>query len=463
METKLRKGRRSVFVEVGLVDHFENVAPTEASIAGQINKEENLIPESSPRPQRIDLTHDPRNQECLDQPECPRPDTPTSPGLYSRISAKFNRPRIQGGSAGLASSSATNLILLVMLIAVVAPVFNHQLGWSTGGFIQGAAAEPIRARENSPTKTCRRWAQQVANLNGTVYMYGGRSTTDQGQTENTWNNDFLTLDLTKEWGKDSPALTGLTIPDGPPAVALGYLWHDYNNLFLYGGQFSDTPFVSPAPESLWQYSISEGSWIERTNPKTSSGNFSEPDSEPVHRAAEGAGLSVPELGLSWYFGGHLDWSTVPGWSNKIDRVYLKSLLEFTHPGYINSGVDDLHATGAGDSGAFRNITQGGVQANDFPERADGVLVYVPGWGKSGCLIGLAGGTAKDFTPDLGILDVYDIASSTWFHQKTSGDTPSVRVDPCAAIVSAADASSFQIYMFGGQNLQPYVSDTFLLN
>jgi hypothetical protein len=140
-------------------------------------------------------------------------------------------------------------------------------------------------------------------------------------------------------------------------------------------------------------------------------------------------------------------------------VYLKSLLEFTHPNFVNSGVDDLSSgTGAGDQGAFRNITTGGVQAGDFPERADGVLVYVPGWGEMGVLIGLAGGTDSTFTHDLKNLDVYDLANSQWYHQETDGDIPDVRVNPCGVVATASDASSFQIYMFGGQNLQPYVSD-----
>lgn len=288
-------------------------------------------------------------------------------------------------------------------------------------------------------------------------MYGGRAKSEADQTENTWNNNFLTLDLNKDWKTSAPALKGLTKPDGPPEVAMGYLWHDYHNLYLYGGQFSDSPYVDPGPESVWKYSIKDSKWTEFSDPKTSAGNYSEDSNQAVHRAAEGAGISVPELGMSWYFGGHLDWATTPGWSRQVDRVYLKSLLEFTHPGYVNSGVNSLSTgTGAGEQGAFRNITTGGVQADEFPERADGVLVYVPGWGELGVLIGLAGGTNDSFTHDLGSLDVYDIANSKWFHQETSGDIPSVRVNLCAAVASAPDASSFQIYMFGGQNLQPYV-------
>lgn len=86
--------------------------------------------------------------------------------------------------------------------------------------------------------------------------------------------------------------------------------------------------------------------------------------------------------------------TTPGWSNQVARVYLKSLLEFTHPGYTNDGVTSLGTTsGAGSGGVYRNITQGGLQEEaGFTERADGVLVYVPGWGIDGILLGLAGGT-----------------------------------------------------------------------
>ncbi|GKT40389.1 Kelch repeat-containing protein [Colletotrichum spaethianum] len=300
-------------------------------------------------------------------------------------------------------------------------------------------------------------------------MYGGQSKTEASQTVNTWNNDFLTLDLTKSWDATSPSLKDMTIPNGPPAVANGFLWHDYNNLYLYGGQFADNDgaegvYATVAPMSIWRYSVKDGSWIEFKDPRTSSGNYSTAGNTPVQRSAEGAGLSVPELGLSWYFGGHLDWLTTEGWSTQTPRVYLKSLLEFTHPGFMNTGVDSLRGAGAADGGVFRNITEGGLQETDaFPERADGVLVFVPGWGVRGVLIGMAGGSDKTFVDDLGTLDVFDIATSEWYHQRTTGDRPSVRVNPCAAIASAPDASSFQIYFFGGQNLQPFYNDMYILS
>lgn len=249
-------------------------------------------------------------------------------------------------------------------------------------------------RQNSPTDICTRWSHQSAIVNGTLYVYGGRATKDPGQTSNTWNNDLVTIDLTKTWQISSPTVNGLAQPSGPPPVANGYLWNSYDSLYLYGGEFSDTPATSPVPYSLWEYNIASSSWKEHSNPQTSKGNNSKADSQPVQESAEGAGFSVPELGRAWYFGGHLDGYTTAGWSQQTARVYLKSLIEFTFPGHSNTGVQSLSSgQTAGSDGVWRNVTEGGLQdTSGFTERADGVLVYVPGFGDEGLLLGLAGGT-----------------------------------------------------------------------
>ncbi|RVX74739.1 hypothetical protein B0A52_01016 [Exophiala mesophila] len=311
----------------------------------------------------------------------------------------------------------------------------------------------IEERQDTSTTVCKRWAAQSALVNGTLYYYGGRSTSSSSQTSDTWNNDFLSLDLTTSWQISTPALTALPRPRGPPAVSLGYLWHSYDALYLYGGQFSDDPVAEPDPFSTWMWDIATSSWSELDEPRTAEGEHSEPANQPVQRSAEGAGASVPGLGRGFYFGGHLDGYTTPGWSQSIARVYLRGLLEYTFPGYRNPSVSSGAAAGA--DGIYRNITQGGIQDSDgFPERADGILVYVPGYGDSGVLLGLAGGTNATFT-QMNVIDIYDIASSTWYKQATSGPTPDIRVNPCAVAVSAADGSSTQVYMYGGQNLIPY--------
>ena len=212
------------------------------------------------------------------------------------------------------------------------------------------------------------------------------------------DNDLVTIDLTKSWQISSPTLKGLPKPSGPPPVANGFLWSSYDSLYLYGGEFSDTPATSPVPFSLWEYDIGSNSWKEHENPMTSEGKNSEGGNQPVQRAAEGAGLNIPEIGRGFYFGGHLDGYTTPGWSQSIFRVYLKSMIEFTFPGYSNDAIQSLSGgKTAGNDGVWRNITEGGLQESaGFTERADGVLVYVPGYGKQGIILGLAGGTNTTF-------------------------------------------------------------------
>ena len=49
---------------------------------------------------------------------------------------------------------------------------------------------------------------------------------------------------------------------------------------------------------------------------------------------------------------------------------------------------------------------------------------------------------------MNVIDVYDIATSTWYQQSTAGSTPRLRVNSCAVIAAAPDGSSYNIYMYG---------------
>lgn len=318
----------------------------------------------------------------------------------------------------------------------------------------------IRRRDDSPTDVCSRWSHQSALINGTIYLYGGHTSQEAGQDQNTWVNDFLSIDITKNFDISNPPLRGLPQPPGPPAVSNGYLWNSYSQLYMYGGEYSDKPRAYPDDFSLWVYDLKSSSWSEKSNPKTSAGNNSDGGNQPVQRSAEGAGVSVPELGRGFYFAGHLDPYTTKDWSLPVPRVYLKSLIEYTFPGYPNSGIESMgNGKKAGDDGIWRNITQGGIQDTArFTSRADSSLVYVPGFGAQGILLSLGGGTNESFS-QMNVIDVYDIANSTWYKQSTSGKYPILRVNPCAVAASAADGSSTNIYMYGGQNLIPADNQT----
>lgn len=367
-------------------------------------------------------------------------------------------------------SNMMRLGVFAFLLVALLPLLHSTSFFGYASFLQPVRGSVIPPRRNdaptldrradSPTDVCFRWAQQSAVNNGTLYLYGGQATTSSTQDSNAWNNNFLSLDLTKTWQIASPALTGLPQPSGPPNVSLGYLWNSRSSLFLYGGQFSWKPAVSPTAYSTWEYAIADDTWIEHRQPVTSKGTSAPSDGTAVQRAAEGAGVNVPSLGRGFYFGGHLDGYTTEGWSQSVPRLYLRSLLEFTFPGVTNDQVESLSNNGvAGFNGVYRNVTDGGQQADvGFTQRADGLLIYVPGFGDQGILLAIAGGTNESFT-QMNQLDVYDIATSSWYIQSTSGPTPEIRVNPCAVIAAAPDGTSYNIYMFGGQNLIPAGNQT----
>ncbi|PNS21702.1 hypothetical protein CAC42_1556 [Sphaceloma murrayae] len=445
--------RKSIFVETGLVD-----ADVEPIALDAVRPKRSLRFNS--KPDIFEFESDESDEITSEQSD-----------LDHQLS--IERQRLEMQKAQLQGSSALyRLCVAALVLAILVPLLQG-VPWvghtsppllgvkggpvrRDGGIVLDADSTVVKRQTTTttPTDVCTRWAHMSAMVNGTMFLYGGEATTRAGQTSDTWNNNFLSLDLTKSWQISDPALTGLAQPSGPPNVSLGALWHDYTSLYLYGGEYSSDPPRTPDPYALWEYSVTDSSWIEHPNPRTASGIYSSSADEPVARAAEGSSISVPLLGRAFYFGGHQDGYTTPGWSQSIWRIYLTSLLEFTFPGRTNAQLPAVSSTPAPAEGAWRNITQGGLQDTaGFAERADGLLLYIPGYGEEGILLGLAGGTNTSFQ-QMSQIDVYDIATSEWYKQATNGPTPRIRVNPCAVVASAADGSSQNVYMFGGQNLTP---------
>lgn len=215
------------------------------------------------------------------------------------------------------------------------------------------------------------------------------------------DSNFLSISLADTFQISSPPIKAISGKDaGTPPVANAYLFSSLTGngdgeLYLYGGLFPDKPFVRPSENSVWKYSIKDNSWseIKQAGFKISD----DTEQKYIDRAAEGAGISIPERGLGFYFGGHLDGYTTRGWEQSIPRVYLKSLLELRFPGGTNGDV------GEGQVG-FRNVSEGsGLDKVGVPERADGVLLFVP-WGKEGLLVGIGGGRNDTFVRSPSIVD-----------------------------------------------------------
>ncbi|KAI9708296.1 MAG: hypothetical protein M1820_004000 [Bogoriella megaspora] len=446
--------RRSVFTE--LIDDDEPITPLEAEYVGRPAQKVRFL-------SNVDVLNQSEEDEWEDF-DGDDEDEDTRRRMTSTVVVD-PVPTLLRSTALLKIYRLGALALLLMLMLPLLQdlpfIKSPGLGVS-GGVIKRSELEGqmlpvdhlLEKRQDDPSDVCTRFSHQTAIVNGTLFVYGGRNTTQSGTT-GQWDNYFYSIDLTTDWQATTASQTPLPGAPGLPAVANAYLWSSFDSIFLYGGEHSNYTSDRPGPCVLWEYNIASSSWSQHKNPTTSAGDNAAPGGQPVQCAAEGAGVTATQLGRGWFFGGHLDQWTTQGWTYLNDRVYLKSLLEYTFPGFSNNGVQSL-AGGqtAGSDGVYRNITEGGIQDEaGFTERADGILVFVPGFGQEGILLGLAGGTATTYT-QMNVIDVYDIATSTWYKQSTNGTSPGFRVNPCAVVAAAPDGSSYNMYMYGGQNLIP---------
>jgi hypothetical protein len=93
------------------------------------------------------------------------------------------------------------VFLFVFMLAFMLPTLNNSPWFGKGissigvkgGVIRKQVQTPatvdraFEKRDGSPTDICKRWSQQSAVVNGTMYLYGGRLTTDAHQTSDTWS------------------------------------------------------------------------------------------------------------------------------------------------------------------------------------------------------------------------------------------------------------------------------------
>ena len=95
------------------------------------------------------------------------------------------------------------LSFFACLLACLIPAIQSSTFFQTKTMPIGAHAGPIpreseaelvrRQTSSDPTDICKRWSQQSALVNGTLYLYGGRASTDASQTSNEWSKKMISL------------------------------------------------------------------------------------------------------------------------------------------------------------------------------------------------------------------------------------------------------------------------------
>lgn len=91
---------------------------------------------------------------------------------------------------------------------------------------------------------------------------------------------------------------------------------------------------------------------------------------------------------------------------------------------------------------------------------DSYTTYLANFNLSGTLVSLQ---SVDIF-DVGSLNNASTPDGTWYSQRTSGSTPSPRIDVCLVVAAAPDNSSYNIYMYGGRDgVNTYYDEVWILS
>ena len=204
-----------------------------------------------------------------------------------------------------------------------------------------------------------------------------------------------------------------TVPSPNGAV----LWPDPINkrLYQFGGEFTDTR--PPPLRGLYAYDVLSDNWD----------HFSFSDANraaAIRRTSYGAGVSIPERGEGYWYGGWLSSASEEGWGGSRAATSYMVKYEMDSNRWTNtSGPDDLG-------------------------RAEGAMVYIPA-GDAGLLVYIGGVTDNGRNGSIrgqpmDEVLVYDVLSFKWYKQKASGDVPEMRSRFCAGVAWAEDRSSYNM-------------------
>ena len=179
--------RRSIFTEVGLIDkHTINTkrSPAPILVTGQALRQQrpsrtvrfrskNSIFGGEEESKEVDDESDWESVEDEDEAS----QTITTPHTVSN--SKLYR-------AGLFAVVLALMLPILQMISI-APFSVNASSIPRGSITSVAERSTLVQRADSQTEVCKRWSGQSAIVNGTLYMYGFRTTTDAQQKSGTWS------------------------------------------------------------------------------------------------------------------------------------------------------------------------------------------------------------------------------------------------------------------------------------
>ncbi|CAK7212564.1 hypothetical protein SBRCBS47491_001509 [Sporothrix bragantina] len=344
---------------------------------------------------------------------------------------------------------------------------------AAGLFVTPVSAQASGWLPGQVNATMCYWEQpRAAVVRDTLYLDGGNlwwipgmNTSGYGPVSNdqnplgiVWTLNFsVPFDTTKDnitadMGMLYKVAAGSNANNVAPNYVDGAMLSNDDEWFLYGGLLANTDqFALPAGNAAQLYQQYQ---YGADKPAFRPGFINVDLPTNVTRyVAYGGAASAPSENKAWYFSG------------------LRS--PSYGPIYTVSGVDSLTAINVSDtlitvdmatqnSETWTNATL----APSVSGRANPSVVWVP-VGAQGILVAVGGvvdpewvsvsGKSKDVNAStaaspafLTTIDVYDVASKKWYQQPTTGGSElGQRTRGCAVVAAAQDASSFNIYYYGG--------------
>jgi hypothetical protein len=190
--------RRSIFTEVGLVD--EHTIRKERSPAPILITEQALRQIRPSRTVRfrsrnsvfgakdgIDEVDDESDWESVEDENDEFRSTTLS--ATSSISHSISNSKLY--RAGLFTIVLALMLPFIQMISI-APlgVYGGSIPRERPGITAVTERSTLVERADSQTDVCKRWSGQSAIVNGTLYMYGFRTTTDSQQKSDTWSTSL---------------------------------------------------------------------------------------------------------------------------------------------------------------------------------------------------------------------------------------------------------------------------------
>ncbi|KAF2963049.1 hypothetical protein GQX73_g10521 [Xylaria multiplex] len=310
---------------------------------------------------------------------------------------------------------------------------------------------------------------RAAQVRDTAYMDGGFLFWVPGLADNSYGvpeqdgnplGIIYTLNFSVPWdsrtnvsrifNEVSKAPNGGAANNLAPNYYDGAMLANDSQFFLYGGLVRNTRAYSPPDgDEVLSYQAYDSGIVK---PGFRPGFLNDKLPNDVTRyVTYGGAASAPSENKAWYFGGSRSQSGGP--------IYQPSFDNSVNPLNHSKRLITLDI-GSGQSPEWTNTSL----PDSIPSRANPSVVWVP-VGEQGILVVLGGVTYPQYATvnqtssneaqsDLdgpgymSNIDIYDIANGTWYQQPTIPGPPMLALG-CAVVATAQDASSYNIYYYGG--------------